>query len=236
MRPESAECEKSGDTCTTRYIEDQRMRVTTGVAKTAKSTRGSGDSYSFMEMKNGTALLALSDGMGSGERARRESEATVGLLEDFIDSGFDKELAVRMINSVLVLKSAEESFATLDICSIDLYTGEAEFIKIGAASTFLLRNGKVRVIRSSSLPIGMLNDVDLETSTHHLHHDDVIVMVTDGIIPDIARENQLAEALQRCRYRNPQDIADFILAESEADTDTPRDDKTVLAARIWERV
>ncbi|MCL2364271.1 MAG: stage II sporulation protein E [Defluviitaleaceae bacterium] len=236
MRPESAECEKINDACTTRYIEDQKMRVTTGVAKTAKSARSSGDSYSFMEMKNGTALLALSDGMGSGERARRESEATVGLLEDFIDSGFDKELAVRMINSVLVLKSAEESFATLDICSIDLYTGEAEFIKIGAASTFLLRNGKVRVIRSSSLPIGMLNDVDLETSTHHLHHDDIIVMVTDGIIPDIERENQLAEALQRCRYRNPQDIADFILTESEADPDAPRDDKTVLVARVWERV
>ena len=236
MRPETTDCDLSGDTCTARFVEDQKMRITTGVAHRAKTGRASGDSYSHLEMKNGTCLLALSDGMGSGERARRESEATVGLLEDFIESGFDKELAVRMINSVLVLKSSEETFATLDICSVDLYTGTAEFIKIGAASTFLLRNGKVRVIRSSSLPIGMLNDVDLETTTHQLAHDDIILMLTDGIAPDETTEARLAAALQNCRYRNPQDLADFLLAEAQADADLPKDDMTVLAARVWERV
>jgi stage II sporulation protein E len=159
------------------------------------------------------------------------------LLEDFIESGFDKELAVRMINSVLVLKSNEESFATLDICSVDLYTGEAEFIKIGAASTFLLRDGNVRTIRSSSLPIGMLNDVDLEITTHRLSHDDVILMVTDGITPDVEREDWLTSTLARCRYRNPQDIANHILSEAEKDKNNlPKDDMTILAARVWEKV
>jgi len=229
-------CKKRGDTCTARFIEDQSLRMTAGTAHRAKSSRGSGDSYSFMELKNGSCLMALSDGMGSGERAKRESEATVGLLEDFIESGFDKELAVRMINSVLVLKSNEESFATLDICSVDLYTGDAEFIKIGAASTFILRSGKVRVIRSSSLPIGMLNDVDLEVTRHTLSHDDVVLMVTDGVTPDTERERWLAETLGKCRYRNPQDIADHILAEAEKSAGKNKDDMTVLAARVWERV
>jgi stage II sporulation protein E len=237
MRPENSDCDKRGDTCTARFVEDQKLRVTAGAAHRAKSNRGSGDSYSFMELKNGTCLLVLSDGMGSGERAKRESEATVGLLEDFIESGFEKELAVRMINSVLVLKSSEESFATLDICSVDLYTGEAEFIKIGAASTFLMRSGKVRIIRSSSLPIGMLNDVDLEITTHKLHHDDIILMVTDGITPDIGKETWLADTLSRCRFRNPQDIADYILEKAEQERGNgPKDDMTVLAARVWEKV
>jgi stage II sporulation protein E len=236
-RSSFSDCEIKNDRCTARFVEDQKMRVTSGVARRAKSARTSGDSYTHLEMKNGTTLLALSDGMGSGERAKRESEATVGLLEDFIESGFNKELAVRMINSVLVLKSSEETFATLDICSVDLYTGAAEFIKIGAASTFLLRNGKVRVIRSSSLPIGMLNNVDLEITSLNLMHDDIIIMMTDGIAADADKEADLAKALQSCRYRNPQDIADYVLNESEKSRgDGPKDDMTVLAARVWERV
>ena len=233
-------CETKKGYCVTRFVEDQNLRVTSGVARRAKYRRGgSGDSYSFMELKNGQCLLVLSDGMGAGEKARRESAATVELLEDFIESGFDKELAVRMINSVLVLKSSEESFSTLDICSVDLYTGDAEFIKIGAASTFLLRNGKVSVIRSSSLPMGMLNDVDLEVSARKLLHNDIILMITDGVTEAFEgdREGWLTETLRACRYHNPQDVADYILEEAERSAGgAPRDDMTVLAARVWERV
>ncbi|MDR1663830.1 MAG: stage II sporulation protein E [Clostridiales bacterium] len=242
MRVEGQDCDIKKGVCAARFVEDQKLRVTSGVAHRAKSLRtGSGDSYSFMELKNGQCLLVLSDGMGTGERARRESAATVGLLEDFMESGFDKELAVRMINSVLVLKSSEESFSTLDICSLDLYTGDAEFIKIGAASTFLLRNGKVSVVRSSSLPMGMLNNVDLEVSTRKLASNDIILMVTDGITEAAEGDGEswLSETLHGCRYQNPQDVADYILAEAEtmvSKTGGKKDDMTVLAAKVWERV
>jgi stage II sporulation protein E len=241
MRVEGGDCDIKKGVCHVRFMEDRKLCITSGVAFRAKSSRGSGDSYSTMELRNGSALLVLSDGMGSGERARRESAATVGLLEDFIESGFEKELAVKMINSVLVLKSSEESFSTLDICSVDLYTGEAEFIKIGAASTFLLRNGKVTVIRASTLPMGMLNEVDLEVSTRKLLHDDVILMVTDGVTDAVGgkydQEGWLTETLRGCKYSNPQDVADFVLSEAERMSDgLPKDDMTVLAARVWERI
>ncbi len=166
-----------------RYIEEKRYRVVSGVASAAKGGRTeSGDCYSFMELRNGQCLLALSDGMGSGKRAQEESKAAIELLEDFIESGFDKEIAVKLINSVLVLKNNEEAFSTLDICAIDLYTGEAEFIKIGAATTFILREGGVASVKSSSLPIGILNNVDLEISIKKLKNDDIVVMVTDGLL------------------------------------------------------
>ena len=239
MRIEDTDCDTRGGMCRARFMEEIKMRITSGVAHKAKSIRGSGDSYSTMELQNGTSLLVLSDGMGSGERARRESAATVGLLEDFIESGFDKELAVRMINSVLVLKSSEESFSTLDICSVDMYTGLAEFIKIGAAETFLLRDGRVTVIRSSSLPIGMLNDVDLEVTTKQLRHDDIIVMLTDGVTDadSLTDGNWVKNTLKSCRYSNPQDIADHLLAEAERQAGgAAKDDMTVLAARVWEKV
>jgi len=238
MRVDGNECDIKGGICRIRFMEDQKLRLTSGVAYRAKNARkGSGDSYSAMELRNGAYLLALSDGMGSGERARRESEATVGLLEDFIESGFDKELAVKMINTVLVLKSSEESFSTLDICSVDLYTGVAEFIKIGAAEAYLLRGGHVSVIRSSSLPIGMLSDVDIEVTTNQLKHDDIIVMVTDGITAANEDDDWVRQELKTCRYRNPQDVADHLLAEAKKhEGGEPRDDMTVLAARVWEKV
>ena len=239
MRVETGACDVRNGVCRTRFMEDQKLRITSGVASRAKSSRKNGDSYSAMELRNGSALLALSDGMGSGERAHRESAATVGLLEDFIESGFDKELAVRMINSVLILKSGEESFATLDICAIDLYTGRAEFIKIGAAETYILRDNGVSVISSASLPIGMLNDVDLEITERNLRHGDIIIMITDGVTAsdegDATGENWLKSTLKTCRYTSPQDLADHLLSEAERRSRSgPKDDMTVLAARVWE--
>jgi stage II sporulation protein E len=252
MRVEGGDCNVKAGVCHARFMEDQKLRITSGVAHRAKSSRGSGDSYSSMELRNGSCLLVLSDGMGSGERAKRESAATVGLLEDFIESGFDKELAVRMINSVLILKSSEESFSTLDICSVDLYTGRAEFIKIGAAETFILRDGRISVIRSASLPIGMLNDVDLEITERELKHGDIILMVTDGVtsagagaekeseIPeDESFENPadwLKSALKTCRYTSPQDLADHLMSEAERRSRNGlKDDMTILAARVWQK-
>jgi stage II sporulation protein E len=225
----------------TKFIEERRLRVTCGVARTPKGKKGeSGDSYSFMELKNGECLLALSDGMGTGRKAQEESAAAVDLLETFLESGFDKNLAVKIINSVLVLKSGEESFATLDICSIDLYSGEAEFIKIGAAATFLLRDGKVFVIRSTSLPIGMLKDVDMEVSRRKLYDNDILLMVTDGLLDASDsysdKEDWIVGALRTCNYINPQDIADHLLLEGQQLAGgLVRDDMTVLAARIWEK-
>jgi stage II sporulation protein E len=184
--------------------------------------------------------MALSDGMGTGRRANEESAAAVDLLENFLEAGFEKNLAVKIINSALVLRNSSESFATLDICTVDLYTGSAEFVKIGAASSFLLRDGKVFVIRSTSLPIGMLKDVDMELSRRDLKDGDVLLMVTDGLL-DIAdeygdKEDWIDSALTACKLDKPQDIADFILLEAKRlCAGIIPDDMTVLASLIKEK-
>ncbi|MDR2649188.1 MAG: stage II sporulation protein E [Clostridiales bacterium] len=224
----------------TRFIEEKPLKVTCGAARLAKGRKGeSGDSYSFMDLKSGHTLLVLSDGMGSGKKARDESAAAVDLLENFLESGFDKRLAIKIINSALVLNGGEESFATLDICTVDVYTGDTEFIKLGASSTYLLRDGKVFVVRSASLPIGMLKDVDMEISRKKLYHNDILVMVTDGVTDVSAADNKedwVAGALRDCRYVNPQDIADYLLFEAQRLSDGEvGDDMTVLAARVWEK-
>ena len=240
MKNSETNCQVAKGNCRLRLLEEQKYRVSSGVAKATKTgSQESGDTYSFMELKNGQCLLALSDGMGSGARAQVESEAVIDLLENFIESGFEKELAIKMINSVLVLKSSQESFSTLDICSVDLYTGHADFMKIGAATTFLLRDGAVQIIKSSTLPIGILSTVDLEVSSRQLKANDMVIMVTDGLLDTNTEHSANAwiiEALSRYSGQNPQDIADYILEEGVTKNGGDiLDDMTVLAARFWER-
>ncbi len=241
LKKSGKDCDCKGDFCTLRLVEEQRFSVTYGVARRAKTgSLETGDSYSFMELDNGQALLVLSDGMGSGSYAREESVAAVELLEDLIESGFEKEVAIRLINSVLVLKSSDETFSTMDICCIDLYSGEAEFIKMGAVSGYILRDKDVSVIKSSSLPMGILNDVEPEVSQRTLQDKDIVVMITDGIL-DVTdtflnQSTWLINALTTFNGVNPQDIADFIIQEAQKRSPNRiRDDMTVLVARFWEK-
>ena len=229
------------DQCKIKLIEEEKYRIITGVAKRSKdNTFVSGDSYSFMELKDGQFLLALSDGMGSGSRASEESSAAIELLEDFMESGFEKDIAIKMINSVLVLKSNEDSFSTLDMTIIDLYSGITEFIKIGAASAFLKRKGDIEIIGSSSLPVGILNNVDIDISKRKLKSGDIIIMVTDGVLDSnrevIEKEQWLKGILENIEGSQPQYIADYILNIAKENTNNEiQDDMTVLVARIWEK-
>jgi stage II sporulation protein E len=245
MKKDEKNClvtKESGKTvCKLGLVEEQQFCLTSAVARAAKDGgKECGDSYSFMELKNGQCILALSDGMGSGRKAMEESAAAIDLLEEFVETGFDKDTAVKMINSVLLLKFNDESFSTLDICSVDLYSGEAEFMKIGASSTFLVRNGEVSVIRSWSLPVGILNNVDLDITKKQLKDGDMLVMVTDGVLDaagdDEDKDDWVADALRNMTAKNPQDVADLLISAAKAKSGgAANDDMTVLASRFWEK-
>ena len=226
----------------TRLVEMRRFSATNAVAKMAKTgSRASGDSYSFMDLPNGQCLLALSDGMGSGRRAHAESAAAIDLLEEFMEAGFDINTAVGMINSALLLKSGDELFSTLDICSIDLHDGTAEFIKIGASTTFHLHDGEADVIRSWSLPVGIMQAVDADVTRRRLKHGDILVMVTDGVLDadrhGKEKEDWLINALTEQTVHNPQELADRLLAEAESFYEgVIKDDMTILVSRVWEKL
>jgi len=224
--------------CKLRLIEEKKYRINTAVSFACKNnSEKSGDNYTLMEIQDSNYMLALSDGMGSGVKASIESSASIELFEDFISAGFDKDIAIKIINSVLVLKSCDESFSTLDICTIDLYTGVCEFIKIGAAATFIVRNNKVSIINSNSLPIGILNNVEIQSFKKKLYDSDIIVMVTDGILDSVKsnKENWLANILANYKSTNPKDIADYVLSCAKENQDGAiNDDMTVIVARLWE--
>lgn len=220
-----------------KITEVRRFNVTTGVARVAKSGSAvSGDNYTWMELKNGRSIIALSDGMGSGTAANNESKATIEILEQFLESGFDKELAIKMINSILILKSDDDFFTTLDLLSIDLYTGACEIVKIGAVETFLLRGGSVRVIRQSGLPVGIVTGLEVETSAINLKDGDIILVVSDGVT-EAGRPGKdfswITETLEENKSLNPQYIADYIVERAKSLSPKIKDDMTALALRVW---
>ena len=191
-----------------------------------------------METASGISVIALSDGMGSGMVAREESKSTIELLEQFIEAGFEKELAINMINSVLLLRSAEEKFATLDICTVNLYTAKAEFMKMGAAAAYILRDGKIMSIRSETLPVGILQQVSMEKNDILLKHNDMVLLMTDGIMEAVGEDDDVAwltSLFETFYSSNPQDVADYILQEAQKKAEQGRkDDMTVIAGRFWE--
>lgn len=227
--------------CTLKLVEEKRFRIVSSVSSAKKDgSIKSGDSTTFMPLPDGKYLLALSDAMGSGSQAHRESAAAIELFEDFISAGFNKQTAVNMINSVLVLKSDQTSFSTLDVCTVDLNKGEAEFIKIGAVTSFIKHEGGVDTIKSNSLPAGVLSKIDAEVTVRSLADSDIIVMVSDGIIDSSSslnnKEGFIISVLENSSNASPAEIADEILNRAINNSKgSINDDMTVLAAKISER-
>ena len=146
MLMEEGTCSVDGEgrECMLHFREEPSFAITTATAfSPAEEGRPTGDAAAFLETEGGHALLALSDGMGTGEEAAQESRMAIELLEQFTEAGFCRELAVKMINSALLLRRGEETYATLDICDIDLFDGRGEFVKLGAAASYLWRHGRI---------------------------------------------------------------------------------------------
>lgn len=213
------------------------FQVVSGVSRLPK--RGghiSGDSFVATALSPDRYLLALSDGMGVGIGAAAESKQCVNLLQLLLQAGFSTEVAVDTLNSFLLLRTADESFATVDLALFDLGTGNGEFVKIGATPSFLKRGRDVTVIKSASVPVGIVTEVQVEPEFRHMRAGDMVVMITDGIwdlSQDAAdKEAWIVSHLEREQSDDPGEVAEGLLARAMELTSDAGDDMTVLAARI----
>ena len=197
----------------------------------------SGDSNLQTKLDDGKYLIALSDGMGSGVNARRSSQIAIKMLNRLLSSGFDKDTSLELINTSMYINSKEDSYATLDIAILDLYTGKMEFMKNGACPTFIKNNKNVNVVKSVSLPAGILDQVDLVVYDKDLADGDIIVMCTDGILEsNLEYENKeiwVKNLLEEIETDNAQRIADILLAQSvDNGVGVAKDDMTVVAVKV----
>lgn len=230
----------NGDYHTIHFVEDVSYQVLYGVAKlTKEEEKVSGDNYICREEEEGQFVMCLCDGMGSGMEACRESELVVELLEQFLESGLSQETAARMVNSALVLKGQEGNFSTVDICSVDLYTGICNFLKAGACATFIRRDHWVESIASENLAAGLMQQTDFETSSRKLYHGDYLIMMTDGVLdalPSQREEETMKEIIMDLPEEAPRDMGRGILERVLGYSDyRARDDMTVLVAGVWKK-
>ena len=222
------------------FQEEPAYHLLTGVAKAVKETEKiSGDNYSFYEADTGKMMILLSDGMGSGEKACEDSRRVIEIMESFLTAGFRMESAIQMINGALSAAGSEQNMSTLDLCDINLYTGECEFVKVGAACTYIKRGNLVDRLSAQNLPLGVFGQMEVESISRTLKNGDYIIMLSDGITDALSQgigEEVLPEIIGRMEYASPGEIANQILAYCIKQSNGQiRDDMTVLVTGIWDQ-
>ncbi|MEG0180424.1 MAG: stage II sporulation protein E [Terrisporobacter sp.] len=232
-------CHCLGEDCKVILTKAEKYKVVTEVASMSRDGHiFSGDNYSFMEIYDGKYMMAISDGMGKGKKAYDESSVTIDILENMMEAKIDKDIVINTINNMLLLKSSEEIFSTLDLGIVDLKKGRLETVKMGACSTYISRENKdVDLISSSSLPVGILSDINLDRHNVKIKDGDYIIMVSDGIV-DAGKNNNFGENwliyfLKKLNTTSPKEISNQILDRAlELQLGEVDDDMTVLVTKV----
>lgn len=240
IRSEGCNINSKNNMCEIVIEEAPKYHINSHVAvATKEGEKFTGDSYSYGRTKDGNYITVISDGMGSGPEAGLESKVSVEIIEKFMEVGFDEKIAIDAVNAIMSIKfSEDEKFSTLDMNKIDLYTGNAKFMKVGAIESFIKRGNKVEVINSNTLPFGVLEEPDVDTVEKQVGNGDVIVSISDGIL-DVKNDGSfdttwLIEFLKNTKYRQPKDLSIAILEKAkELSGGKAKDDMTVVVSKVF---
>lgn len=226
--------------CSVTHFRDDTMVIFTekpnfytdiGFAQHSAEGRLCGDTVKTVNDGKGHSVLIISDGMGRGGRAALDGAMGAGLLSRLLSAGFGFDTALKIVNSALLVKSNDESLATLDCACIDLFTGRVDFYKAGAPASYIVKSGKVTKCELSSMPAGILRGIEFAKRTAVLSENDLIVLVSDGIT-DLGTD-WLSAILTGFEDTPVSEIADTILREAlNCTRDKRQDDMSVIVARL----
>ncbi|MFI3142351.1 MAG: SpoIIE family protein phosphatase [Clostridia bacterium] len=214
------------------YDEKALYKVQVGQAQIA-SNQGKvcGDHVGRVQNINGSEVAMLSDGMGTGSRAAIDGTMAATLMEKFISCGFSFDSAISMVNSALIVKSTDESMATIDAVSINTYNGQGDFYKAGAAISFVRQDKNVFIIEQSSLALGILRKIKFAKCSLQLDFGDIILLVSDGVTTGDC--GWINDELLAWSTNNMNDLATHIanLARLRCEEEIT-DDITVVAVKV----
>ena len=229
------------ETNTIRLTSEDKFLLTVGMAKaTKKGNVVSGDNMIKGKLQDGKYIFAISDGMGSGEDANKSSGLALSMLEKLLSSGFDKDTSVELINGALLNSSEKEIFATLDIAIADLYTGNIEFLKNGACPTYIKNKKRINLVKSVTLPTGIIDKVDQCLYDKDIETGDILVMCSDGILDSNVeyknKELWIKYLLEDIETNDAQKIADLILNEAiDNNFGVAKDDMSVIVCKFTQK-
>lgn len=219
------------------FFETANFLVDTGSCQVACSRaeqQGSicGDTCSTFADNKGNAYLLLSDGMGSGREAALDSALTCSVVFKLIRAGFGLDTVIKFVNSMLQVHRREETLATIDLVKIDLFTGRAEFYKAGSAPSFVCLGGIAAQVPTSSLPVGILQEVQFEKRFVTLKEGDTVVLLSDGVLS--LTQTALKEEIAAHAHMSAQQLAHYLCSLAQRQQKEQHDDLTVLVAKLGE--
>ncbi len=197
----------------------------------------SGDTGTWFKREDGSLFVLLCDGMGSGRSAHAESALAVRLLEDFLRSGVDTLSALQTVNAALALRNEESgAFTTVDLLRIDLFTGEGEVCKLGAAPTYVKLGERVERLTGAALPAGLAQGegVAPDRRALQLQAGDCVILLSDGVV-GTGEDDWLRELLVGFHGVDPKALAGQIMEESEKRVG-PGDDRMAVVISLKNRV
>jgi stage II sporulation protein E len=216
-------------------LQAEPLMAVAGAAARRREGQGeSGDTGTWFKREDGSLFVLLCDGMGSGQAAHRESALAVRLLEEFLRAGLEAPAALRTVNSALALKNEETgAFTTVDLLRLDLYTGQGEVYKLGAAPTYLKRRGTVSRLAGAALPAGLTGAGGPDVNPLDLAAGDWVLLISDGVA-DPEEDGWLRDLLTDFQGDSPKDLARLVMEESEKRVGAA-DDRTAVAIELRKR-
>lgn len=232
-------CEKTlitEEKCYLSFKKATEYEAVFGISKKVKDgSEKSGDTHSVTRLTGNKFLVALSDGMGSGEDAENISSVSLSLIESFYKAGMPDKLILNTVNKLLSINT-EDSFTALDVTVIDLNSCSADFIKYGSPYGFILNDNGIKIVEGNSLPLGILDDLKPSVATTKLESGDMVLLLTDGISDAFGSSGEIIDYLRTVPAKNPQSLADEILEYAvKLNGGEKKDDMTALAVRVFKR-
>ncbi len=221
------------DKCYLQYVTSTNFDAIYGVSTNTKDgEKACGDSYSVMRICENKFLVAISDGMGSGETAQNVSSVSLSLIESFYKAGIDSDIILPSVNKLLSV-NLDENFTALDICVIDLNTKCADIIKYGAPYGYVIRDNGIQIIEGNTLPLGIISDLTPSVLKINLLEGDVLVLMSDGVSDAFGSSSDIIDFFKTEPALNPQTLANNIMKKALIKTGGAKnDDMTCLCVRL----
>ena len=219
-----------------KYTSGAMYTFETALLQTPRDGFGvNGDSVAMFKVGESKFYAIIADGMGSGSEAQYESAAALRLLTSFLKSGFGVKTALGILNSSMCLNMENETYSTIDLLYVDLYSGEAHMYKIGSAQTLILSGGEIKTVSSACAPVGILSDIRLDKKTVSLKEGDIILMMSDGITESgysVSKTEWIKKIIAKPQESMEKLAKEVIDTAIKKNNGFARDDMSVVALRF----
>ena len=214
------------------FEEKSLFSVRVGVAQKAlRQGDVCGDSVAIIRKQGGRASVILSDGMGTGARAKIDSTMTCSVMEKLLRSDFTFDSALKIVNSSLIMKSTDESIATIDGVTVNLFTGTVNFFKAGGSLTFIRHGNEITTLEGVSLPVGIIRNVEFWKSEKELSAGDIVLLLSDGAVGEDC--GWISDELLSWNTADMDDLAGHMARlASLRMTDNTKDDISAVAIKL----